>query len=226
VALVGSAAATLLQLATMLRHCCGATMALLPLAVMLRRCCSSWRSYSSRRCCDVAVAHGDAATLLRRCYGTVAARGDVAALAGSVVAIRSNVAALAGSAAATRSNFASLASNALQLATMLRPRSAATRGDAAASHRCCDGRQGAEPHNAAMMARNGLGLVVLLRWPERARPCSATMMAGNGLDLTVLLRWPAARCSPGQHCAAMFLFFLFFTRQLQERKRMGERKKF
>jgi len=89
------------------------------------------------------------------------------------------------------------------------------------------------------MAENGLDLATLLRWLTRgwtsqrycdgrqeAGPRNAAAMADKRLDLAAVLRWPATRCSPGQHYAASFLFFFFFTRQLQEKKRMGEREKF
>jgi hypothetical protein len=57
---------------------------------------------------------------------------------------------------------------------------------------------------------------------------SSVAMADNALDLTAVLRCPAARYNSGQRCAAAFLFFFvfFYTRQLEERKRMGEREKF
>jgi hypothetical protein len=66
-------------------------------------------------------------------------------------------------------------------------------------------------------------------------------MAGNALDLAAVLRWPTTHWTSQQCCdvwqrattpanAALqsFCFFLFFfyTRQLEERKRMGEREKF
>jgi hypothetical protein len=53
----------------------------------------------------------------------------------------------------------------------------------------------------------------LLRWLATAGPHSAVAMVGSTLQ-----PWPMLHCS--------ILFFLFFTRQLQEKKRMGERKKF
>jgi len=52
-------------------------------------------------------------------------------------------------------------------------------------------------------------------------------MFGSALGLGALLR---QRYNFGQRCAAAFLFFFLFffvfTRQLEERKRMGEREKF
>jgi hypothetical protein len=52
-------------------------------------------------------------------------------------------------------------------------------------------------------------------------------MADNALDLVAVLRCAAARYNFSQHYAAVFLFFCFFyTRQLEKRKRMGEREKF
>jgi hypothetical protein len=53
-------------------------------------------------------------------------------------------------------------------------------------------------------------------------------MADNTLDLAAVLQCPAACYNSGQRCAAAFLFMFFFlyTRQLEERKRMGEREKF
>jgi hypothetical protein len=76
-------------------------------------------------------------------------------------------------------------------------------------------------------------------------------MASNALDLATLLRWPATRWTSQRYCdgrqragprnvVAMsditttpantalqrFCFCFFFTRQLEERKKMGEREKF
>jgi hypothetical protein len=63
--------------------------------------------------------------------------------------------------------------------------------------------------------------------------------AGVCSVLAMLLRWPTTRWTSqrccdvrqrfnfGKRCSAAFLFiFFFFTRQLEERKKMGERKKF
>jgi hypothetical protein len=89
---------------------------------------------------------------------------------------------------------------------------------------------------------------------QRVGPCGVAAMADSALDLAacyydgrqrvgprnVLLRCPAARWASercydvrqrynfGQRSTAAFLFFFFFffARQLEERKRMGERKKF
>ncbi len=94
--------------------------------------------------------------------------------------------------------------------------------------------QRAGPRNVATMASNA----VLLR--QRVGPCNVVAMAGNALDLAAVLRWPTTHWTSQRCCdvrqrattpansGQRFCFFLFFiyTRQLQERKRMGEREKF
>jgi hypothetical protein len=89
------------------------------------------------------------------------------------------------------------------------------------SQRCCDGQQ--------------RGVVATTRWTsqrcydgrQRVEPRSGATMVGNVLDLTTLLRWPTMRYKSGQRYAATFLrFCFFFTQQLEEIKRMGEREKF
>jgi hypothetical protein len=117
-------------------------------------------------------------------------------MAGSV-ATRSVVAALTGKALQLTTFFRRCCSNALDVATLLRW--LATRW---ISQRCCDGQQRARPRS------------VLLRCPAA--------------------RWASERCcdvrqryNSGQRYTTTFLFlFFFFTRQLEERKKMGEREKF
>jgi hypothetical protein len=64
------------------------------------------------------------------------------------------------------------------------------------------------------------GNAALLR--QRVGPRSGATMADNALDLAAVLRCPAARYN-----SSVFVFVCFFyTQQLEERKRMGEREKF
>jgi hypothetical protein len=75
---------------------------------------------------------------------------------------------------------------------------------------------------------------VLLR--QRVKPCNVAAMAGNALDLAAVLRWPTTHwtsqrcCDVRQRATTPAKFqrfcFFFYTRQLEERKRMGEREKF
>jgi len=53
-------------------------------------------------------------------------------------------------------------------------------------------------------------------------------MADNATTHGATVMMAAACCSPSQRSAATFLFFLFyvFTRQFQDRKKMGEKEKF
>ncbi len=102
-----------------------------------------------------------------------------------------------------RNVVAALAGNALQLTTFLRryysnALDLATLLQWPITRRCYD---------------NASDLATLLRWPATRR------CYGNTLDLAAVLRCPAARYNFGQ-C------FCFYTRQLEERKGMGEREKF
>jgi hypothetical protein len=71
---------------------------------------------------------------------------------------------------------------------------------------------------------------VLLR--QRVGPCNVAAMAGNALDLAAVLRWSTTHwtsqrwCDVRQRATTPAFFFFFNTRQLEERKRMGEREKF
>jgi hypothetical protein len=112
-----------------------------------------------------------------------------------------------------RNVVATLAGNVLQLAAFLRRYCSNALDLAAFLRRYCS---------------NALDLVALLRWPA-TRCCY-----DNVLDLATLLRWPATRWTSQRCCdvrqraktpAFLFLFF-FYTRQLEERKKMGEREKF
>ncbi len=92
------------------------------------------------------------------------------------------------------------------------------------SQRCCDGQQRAGRRNVATMASKALDLAALLRWPvARWTSRCVAAMSGNALGLETLLRcpttlqlWPTLRCS----------VFVFFTRQLEERKRMEKERSF
>jgi hypothetical protein len=68
-------------------------------------------------------------------------------------------------------------------------------------------------HNVATaLAGNALQLATLLR--QRAGLRNAAVMFDNALQF-----WPMLRCN-------VFFFFKFFIRQLEEKKKMGEREKF
>jgi hypothetical protein len=88
--------------------------------------------------------------------------------------------------------------------------------------------QRAGRHNVVAMASNALDLATLLRWPTaRWTSQRVAAMSGSTLGLEALLRCPTAlQLRPTLRCSVFVLFFLFFTRQLEERKRMGEREKF
>jgi hypothetical protein len=82
------------------------------------------------------------------------------------------------------------------------------------------------------MASNALDLAALLRWPTvRWTSQRVAAMSDSALGLGVLLRCPTTlQLRPTLRCNVfVFVFFFvsfFFTGQLEERKRMGERKKF
>jgi hypothetical protein len=80
------------------------------------------------------------------------------------------------------------------------------------------------------MASNVLDLTALLRWPTaRWTSQRVAAMSGSALGLGALLRCPIAlQLRPTLHYIVFVFvcFFFFFTRQLEERKRMGEREKF
>jgi hypothetical protein len=84
--------------------------------------------------------------------------------------------------------------------------------------------QRARCRNVAAMASNALDLAALLRWSvARWTSRCVAAMSGSALGLGALLRcptalqlWPTLRCS----------VFVFFTRQLEERKRMEKERSF
>jgi hypothetical protein len=77
------------------------------------------------------------------------------------------------------------------------------------------------------MASNALDLAALLRWSTAHWTSQrVAAMSGNALGLGALLRCPTTlQLRPTLRCS-VFVFVFFFTRQPEERKRMGEREKF
>jgi hypothetical protein len=124
------------------------------------------------------------------------------------------------------------------------------------SRHCGDGgrrRYTAAPRNAAAMAGSVAARSIVIGLAGNALQLAAFFRrcCSNVLDVATLLRWPATRWTSQRYCdgrqragprnvvamsdstttpanAALqrFCFCFFFTRQLEERKRMGEREKF